>query len=96
MMATRATWDEIKARRPVTPAQQEGYERARRGFMLGEQMRELRSARGLTQAQLAERMGTTQSVIARLEAGQRVPSLVTLERVATALEAVLEVRLLAS
>jgi len=59
-------------------------------------MRELRAARGLTQAQLAERMGTTQSVIARLEAGERVPTLVTLERVAAALEAVLEVRLLAS
>ena len=64
--------------------------------MLGEQMRELRAARGPTQAQLAERMGTTQSVVARLEAGERVPILVTLERVATALEAVLEVRLLAS
>src|SRR5487761_668836 len=42
-------------------------------------------APGLTQVQLAERMRTIQSVIARLEAGERVPSLVTLERVATAL-----------
>jgi HTH-type transcriptional regulator/antitoxin HipB len=95
-MAKRASWDEIKGRRPMTPGQREGYERARRAFMLGEQMRELRAARGLTQAQLAGRMGTTQSVIARLEAGERVPTLVTLERVAAALEAVLEVRLLAS
>lgn len=95
-MARRATWGGIKERRPETPAQREGYERARRAFMLGEQMRELRTARGLTQAQLAERMGTTQSVVARLEAGERVPTLVTLERVAIALDAVLEVRLLAS
>jgi len=95
-MAKRATWDEIKGRRPMTPGQQEGYERARRAFALGAQMRELRAARGLTQAQLAERMGTTQSVVARLEAGDRVPTLVTLERVAAALDAVLEVRLLAS
>ena len=78
------------------PGQREGHERARRAFTLGGQMRELRAARGLTQAQLAERMGTTQSVVARLEAGERVPTRVTLERVATALEAVLEVRLLAS
>jgi hypothetical protein len=42
------------------------------------------------------RMGTTQSVVARLEAGERIPTLVTLERVAAALDAVLEVRLLAS
>jgi ribosome-binding protein aMBF1 (putative translation factor) len=95
-MATRASWDEIKERRPMAPTQREGYERARRAFMLGEQIRELRAARGLTQAQLAERTGTTQSVIARLEAGERVPSLATLERVATALNAVLEVRLLVS
>lgn len=95
-MAKRASWDEIKGRRPMAPGQREGYERAQRAFMLGEQMRELRAARGLTQVQLAERMGTTQSVIARLEAGERVPTLATLERVAVALEAVLEVRLLAS
>src|SRR3546814_10909573 len=29
---------------------------------------------GLTQAQLAERMGTTQSVVARLETARRLPS----------------------
>jgi len=95
-MAQRATWNEVKARRLETPAQREGYERARRAFVLGDQMRGLRNARGLTQAQLAERMGTTQSVIARLEAGERVPTLVTLERVAAALNAVLEVHLKAS
>ena len=34
-MAKRASWDEIKGRRPMTPGQREGYERARRAFMLG-------------------------------------------------------------
>jgi len=52
----------------MTPLEREGYERARRAFASGEQMRELRAARGLTQDQLAKRMGTTQSVVARLEA----------------------------
>ena len=37
-------------------------------------MREARRRRGLTQTQLAERAGTTQSAIARLEAGRVSPS----------------------
>ena len=37
---------------------------------------------GLTQAQLAERMNTTQSVVARLESGHAHPSTKTLERIA--------------
>ena len=43
-----------------------------------------RSHAGLTQAELAERMGTTQSVIARLEAGKSKPSTSTLEKLAKA------------
>lgn len=50
--------------------------------------RELIAARcrvGLTQGQVAERMGTTQSVIARLESGRRGPSMRTVQRYANAL-----------
>ena len=39
---------------------------------------------GLTQEQLAQRMDTTQSVIARLESGRTRPSTQTLERLAAA------------
>lgn len=39
---------------------------------------------GLTQSQIAERMGTTQSVIARLEGGKRTPSISTVQRYADA------------
>jgi transcriptional regulator with XRE-family HTH domain len=55
-------------------------------------IRELREARQLSQRQLAERMGTHQSVVGRLEAGGSKPTLVTLERVAQALGLRLEVR----
>ena len=43
-----------------------------------------RSFADLTQEELAERMGTTQSVIARLESGKSKPSTRTLEKLAEA------------
>lgn len=49
--------------------------------------RELIAARaraGLSQGEVAQRMGTTQSVVARLESGKRPPSMRTAERFAQA------------
>jgi transcriptional regulator with XRE-family HTH domain len=45
-----------------------------------------RLALGLTQQELAERMGTSHSVISRLESGQHSASLATMRRLAQALE----------
>lgn len=53
-------------------------------FDLIESLLAARARAGLTQAQLAERMGTTQSVIARLEGGRTTPSMATLNRYAKA------------
>ena len=39
----------------------------------------------LTQQEVAQRMGTTQSVVARLESGMQLPSMKTIERYAHAL-----------
>jgi ribosome-binding protein aMBF1 (putative translation factor) len=46
-----------------------------------------RGALGLTQAELAKRMGTTASVISRIESGQRAISARTLKKLADALQA---------
>jgi|SRR3954467_6606335 transcriptional regulator with XRE-family HTH domain len=46
----------------------------------GELVREARKRAALTQAQLADRAGTTQSAIARLESGRTSPSLEDVER----------------
>ena len=43
-------------------------------------VRDARRSAGLTQAQLAERLGTTQPVIARLERGDSNPTFETLQR----------------
>lgn len=45
---------------------------------------EMRQHAGLTQRELAKRMGTTQSAIARLEGGDVVPRLDLLDRLARA------------
>jgi ribosome-binding protein aMBF1 (putative translation factor) len=45
-----------------------------------------RAELGLTQEQLAERMGTSHSAISRVESGQHRASVATLERLAEALE----------
>jgi len=46
----------------------------------GELVREARLRAGLTQQDLAERLGTSQSVIARWESGRRSPSVETMVR----------------
>ena len=51
-------------------------------YQVIEEMIRARSEAGLTQEALAERMGTTQSAIARLEGGRLSPSVETLRRYA--------------
>ena len=82
---TRKTWDEVKRERADSPARRRGYERAGRTIRLAMEIHELREKRGLSQRELAERLGTTQSAVARLEAGNVSPSLPTLDKVAAAL-----------
>ena len=53
-------------------------------FELARALIEARAKASLTQEQLARRMKTTQSVVARLESGRTRPSTQTLERVAAA------------
>lgn len=55
------------------------------GVRLGQRLRTLRLAAGLTQAELARRTGIHRPNIARVEAGRHTPSLETLARLAAAI-----------
>ena len=66
-MANHSRWDDIKSRRPG-PANGE-REANDQPFAIGELIYALRKGGSLSQLELADRMGTTQSVISRLEEG---------------------------
>ena len=84
---TTTSWNDIKARRARSAERRQGYDRAGRAIRLAIELRALREKKGLSQRQLAELVGTTQSAIARLEGGRISPSLPTLDRIAAALGA---------
>jgi predicted transcriptional regulator len=60
---------------------------------IADRVTEQRTAKGLSQRELAELCGTTQSAIARLERGGRPPRIDTLLRIADALDCELVVEL---
>ena len=66
------------------PEFQAGYDALEEEFALASLLIEARTRSKLTQAELAEKMGTSQSTIARLESGKGKPSLSTLRRLAKA------------
>ncbi|HPU14147.1 MAG TPA: helix-turn-helix transcriptional regulator [Aeromicrobium sp.] len=65
----------------VVPIEHEGFYAG-----LAQQVIDQRGVRRLSQRELAELCGTTQSAIARFEAGSRPPKLDTLLRIAAALD----------
>jgi transcriptional regulator with XRE-family HTH domain len=84
-MANYSRWDDIRTKRREPDSEvRAGIEQ---DLALGQLIYDLRSGAGLSQRALAERMGTTQSVISRLEEGGGARNrLDTLARVATALD----------
>ena len=67
------------------PAFREAHERTRLEFALTELLITARMEQDLTQKELAEKSGVRQSNISRIEKGQALPSLVTLDKIAKAL-----------
>jgi transcriptional regulator with XRE-family HTH domain len=90
-----STLRQFKTRALSRPEVRKAYEALDDEFAFLDEVLKARAASGLTQAEVAERVGTTQSAVARLESGTKrhSPSLATLQRYARALGYRLELRL---
>jgi DNA-binding XRE family transcriptional regulator len=60
------------------------YEALETEFAIARELIAARARAGMSQAEVAQRMGTSQSTVARLESGRTLPSLRTLQRYARA------------
>ena len=78
------------------PAFVEAYDALDEEFAFASEVIAPRARAGLSQAQLAERMKTSQSAIARLESGRSRPSVRTLKKLAAATGAKLRISLSAT
>ena len=90
------TLRDFKRRALARPGVRREYEKLEEEFELLDQILRARTEAGLTQAELAERIGTTQSAVARMETaiGKHSPSIATLKRYASALGYRLQLRLI--
>jgi len=89
------THKELKARALERADVKTEYDRLGEEFQFLDEFLKARAAAGVTQAEVAERIGTTQSAVARLESGRgkHSPSLATLQKYAHAVGCRLELRL---
>lgn len=68
------------------------FDRLQPEFAMIKAIVEARIKKGLTQASLAKKIGTKQSVISRLESGRANPSVAFLKRMATAIDSYIEIK----
>ncbi|WP_320196101.1 helix-turn-helix transcriptional regulator [Agrobacterium rosae] len=87
---------DLKKRLMDNPEFQDEYAKADAEFQLIEALVSARTRAKLSQAEVARRVGTTQSAIARLEGGGVSPSIATLRRYAEATGAKLEINLIST
>jgi ribosome-binding protein aMBF1 (putative translation factor) len=89
-------FEEIKAELLADPKVRAEYEALAPEFEISAELLRARMRAGLSQEELAQRMKTSQSAIARLESGQTLPTTKTLLRFAKATGSKIQVRLSAA
>ena len=78
------SFENVRDKMMQDPEVARAYEQMKPEFEVSEALIEARLKAELTQSEVAKRMHTTQSVVARLESGRRLPSLQTIYRYAHA------------
>ncbi len=89
---TATSLDDLHKRWLDDPEYQEAYDALEEEFSLAAALIEARTRAGLSQEEVARRMDTKQTVIARLESGRTMPSTRTLKRFADATGTTLKIR----
>jgi len=89
-------FEQLKAPLLANPKVKAEYDALAPEFEISAELLRARLRAGLSQAELAARMGTSQSAVARLESGQTLPSTKTLLRYAEATGSKVHVRLSAA
>jgi len=84
-------FDEVLKEKLKNPKFKKLYDEYGRQLEISYQILQLRKKRKISQAQLAKKIGTKQSNIARIEAGQQNFSINTLKKIAEALNCQLKV-----
>ena len=89
------THEELKSRALARDEVRAEFDKLEEEFAFLDEFLKARAAAGVSQAEIAERMGTTQSAVARLESGRgkHSPSLATLRKYARALGYRVDLRL---
>jgi len=75
----------FKSRALAKPGVRAAYRKLEGEFSFLDAILKARATAGMTQSEIAERIGTTQSAIARLESGALNPTIATLQKYAEAI-----------
>ena len=86
-------FEDMKREALRNPEFRKAYDALQPKYALISAMLDARNKKGMTQTEIARRAGTTQSAIARFEAGRTNPTLEFASRLSRALGAKLEIRL---
>lgn len=86
-------WKDLRAELLTDPETRAAYDALAPEFEMLEEMIRARAAAGLSQSEVAARMGTRQSEVSRIEAGRQNVSIGKLRKYAEAVGAKLEIRL---
>jgi len=87
------TFEDMQREMLHNPELKKAYDALAPKYALIEAILNARNKKGMTQAEIAHRAGTTQSAIARFESGRSNPTLEFATRLSSALGAKLEIRL---